>query len=132
MGWSFFSSSSLLSSLELSDTQVCEPRIRALPGTASLIRRNVKRCRGGLVFKAHRLLYRSTIGSREIKKQQKEVAQIVGWSLSEGDFYNYDVYRAWDFEPRSLCTSRIRLAGEVKWISPQIEEGGRVEGWWQG
>ena len=46
------------------------------PPTASatwyeqLLRRNLKRCRGGLVFKAHRLLYHSTLGSRVIKKKK--------------------------------------------------------------
>ena len=34
-----------------------------------LLRRNVKRFRGGLVFKAHRLLYHPTLGSRVIKKK---------------------------------------------------------------
>jgi len=32
--------------------------------------RNVKRFRGGLVFKAHRLLYHSILGSRVIKKKK--------------------------------------------------------------
>jgi hypothetical protein len=31
----------------------------------------VERFRGGLVFKAHRLLYHSTLGSRVIKKKKK-------------------------------------------------------------
>jgi len=34
--------------------------------------RNVTRFRGGLVFKAHRLLYHSTLGSRVIKKKKKK------------------------------------------------------------
>ena len=34
-------------------------------------RSKVKRFRGGLVFKAHRLLYRSTLDLRVIKKQKK-------------------------------------------------------------
>ena len=33
--------------------------------------RKVKRRRGGLVFKAHRLLFHSTLGSRVIKKKKK-------------------------------------------------------------
>ena len=33
--------------------------------------RNVQRFRGGLVFKAHRLLYHSTLGLRVIKKKKK-------------------------------------------------------------
>ena len=32
----------------------------------------MKRFRGGLVFKAHRLLYHSTLGSRVIKKKRKK------------------------------------------------------------
>ena len=32
---------------------------------------NVQRFRGGLVFKAHRLLHHSTLGLRVIKKKQK-------------------------------------------------------------
>jgi len=35
-----------------------------------LLRRNVKRFRGGLVLKAHRLLYHSTLGLRVIKKKE--------------------------------------------------------------
>jgi len=44
-----------------------------------LLRRNVKRFRGGLVFKAHRLLYLSTLGLRVIKKKKikkKKIAVI--------------------------------------------------------
>ena len=33
-------------------------------------RRNVKWFRGGLIFKAHRLLYHSTLGSRVTKKKK--------------------------------------------------------------
>ena len=36
-----------------------------------LLRINVKRSRGGLVFKAHRLLYHSTLGLRVIKNKRK-------------------------------------------------------------
>ena len=36
-----------------------------------LLRRIVRRFRGGLVFKTHRLLYHSTLGSRAIKKKKK-------------------------------------------------------------
>jgi len=34
-----------------------------------LLRRNMYRFRGGLVFKAHRLVYHSTLGLRVIKKK---------------------------------------------------------------
>ena len=37
-----------------------------------LLRRNVKRSRGGLVFKAHFFVYHSTLGLRVIKKKKKE------------------------------------------------------------
>jgi len=36
-----------------------------------LLGRNVQRFRGGLVFKAHRLLYHSTLGLRVITKKKK-------------------------------------------------------------
>ena len=36
-----------------------------------LLHRNVKRFRGGLVFKAHRLLYHFSLGLRVIKKKKK-------------------------------------------------------------
>ena len=36
-----------------------------------LLSRNVERLRGGLVFKAHRLLYHSTLGSRVIRKRRR-------------------------------------------------------------
>jgi len=38
-----------------------------------LLSRNVKRFRGGLVFKAHRLLYHSTLGLRVIKKKKHSI-----------------------------------------------------------
>ena len=37
---------------------------------SGLVRRNVQRFRGGLVFKAHRLLYHSTLGLSVIKKKK--------------------------------------------------------------
>ena len=37
------------------------------------LRRNVKRFRGGLVFKANRLLYHATLGSTVIKKKKQKV-----------------------------------------------------------
>ena len=56
---------------------------RKLPATVELysplqfsiqehaLRRNVKRFRGGLALKAHRLLIHSTLGSRVTKKRKK-------------------------------------------------------------
>ena len=51
--------------------------------------RNVKRFRGGLVFKAHRLLYHSTLGSRVIKTKKmmkrrmgNEQQRLQRWNLS--------------------------------------------------
>ena len=41
-----------------------------------LLRRNVKRFRGGLVFKAHRLLYHSTLGLRVIKKKRRRSGRL--------------------------------------------------------
>ena len=45
-----------------------------------LLYRNVQRFRGGLVFKAHRLVYHSTLGSRVIKKKGPERASPEGSS----------------------------------------------------
>ena len=38
-----------------------------------LLRRNVKRFRGGLVCKAHRRVYHSTLGLRVIKKKKEQL-----------------------------------------------------------
>ena len=57
-------------------------RVRSPPNGAEwyqLLRRNVKRFRGGHALKAHRLLYRSTLGSGVIKKKKKST-QEESWS----------------------------------------------------
>jgi len=59
----------------------------------------VKRFRGGLVFKAHRLLYHSTLGLRVIKKKKKKTLQ--GEKL-----------RSLGFLPRSLLHS-LDLVGAL-------------------
>jgi len=41
------------------------------PSSQELLRRNVKRFRGGLVFKAHRRFYHSTLGLRVIEKRKR-------------------------------------------------------------
>jgi len=41
------------------------------PAEVGLLYKNVQRFRGGLVFKAHRLVYHSTLGSRVIIKKKK-------------------------------------------------------------
>jgi len=41
----------------------------------------VKRFRGGLVFKAHRLLYHSTLGWRVIKKKMKAWVRVEGLEI---------------------------------------------------
>ena len=51
-----------------------------------LLHRNAKRFRGGLLFKAHRWLYHSTLGSRVIKKGRSSGARarahpLAGWFL---------------------------------------------------
>ena len=61
------SSSLLLSSLELSDTQ-------SMSLTYCVRRRN-KRDMKVLVFKAHRLLYHSTLDLRVIKKKKRKCAE---------------------------------------------------------
>ena len=49
-----------------------------------LLRRNVKRFRRGLVFKAHRLVYHSTLGVRSTKKDGEE-AKGRKYSLGEAE-----------------------------------------------
>ena len=44
-----------------------------------LLRRNVKLFRAGLVFKAHRLLYHSTLGLSVIKKKKKKTPFFTSW-----------------------------------------------------
>ena len=52
-------------------TQGCIPRRSDVGDTAyQLFQKKLQRFRGGLVFKAHRLLYHSTLGSRVIKKKE--------------------------------------------------------------
>ena len=45
--------------------------LRRYPSAGQLIRRNVRRIRG-LVLKAHRLVYHSTLGSRVVEKKKKK------------------------------------------------------------
>ena len=45
--------------------------------------RNVNRFRGGLVFKAHRLVYHSTLGSRVIKKNLHPAVMERGFRVGE-------------------------------------------------
>ena len=53
------------------DRKLRLPRLACfgVEGLEQLLRRNVQRFRGGLVFKAHRLVYHSTLGWRVIKKK---------------------------------------------------------------
>jgi len=56
-----------------------QPTLRPVHATASEHQgknSHVKRFRGGLVFKAHRLLYHSTLGLRVIKKKKKKKEQL--------------------------------------------------------
>ena len=49
---------------------------------ASIRNLDVKRFRGGLVFRAHRLSYHSTLGSREMKKKKKKHQTLNLYSLT--------------------------------------------------
>ena len=59
-----------------------------------LLHKKVKRCRGRLVFKAHRLVYDSTTGSRVIKK--KEGGRGGGSYAMVHDFLRAALFRVWD------------------------------------
>ena len=47
--------------------------VRSTQVSEQVLRSNVKRFRGGLVFKAYRLVYHSTLGSRVMNKKKKFV-----------------------------------------------------------
>ena len=49
----------------------CQRNLPRRGGSEQLLIRNVERFRGGLVFKAHRLLYHSTLGSRVVTKRRR-------------------------------------------------------------
>jgi len=67
------------------------PRVRwqgllsRVRGLEQLLHRSVQRFRGGLVFKAHRLLYHSTLGLSVIKKKKK-VRGFGVWGLILGGY----------------------------------------------
>jgi len=54
------------------ENQAFGPSVR-VGGREKQIHRNVQRFRGGLVFKAHRLVCHSTLGLRVIRKKKKLV-----------------------------------------------------------
>jgi len=62
-----------------------------------LLYRNVQRFRGGLVFKAHRLLYHSTLGLRVIKKKKTVILLDACWSFPTPDKTMYQ----WFGHPKS-------------------------------
>ena len=51
---------------------------------ARLLRSNLKRFRGGLVFKIHRLVYHSTLGSRVIQKRRSDL-DVFGEGLQDAE-----------------------------------------------
>jgi len=70
------------------ETRQSQQLPRPLPGqsgTPQLLHRNVQRFRGGLVCKALRLVYHSTLGSRVIKKKKTGPGTAFGgWSGGGG------------------------------------------------
>ena len=56
-----------------------EPRRGLQMSGVPLVSRNVDRLRGGLAFKAHRLFYYSTLGSRVIKKEKTSPCVTYEW-----------------------------------------------------
>ena len=80
----------------VADRDVERVQIHQLPSREfsiqeQLLRRNVKRFRGGLVFKAHRLLYHSTLGLRVIKKRRevadRDIERVQIHQLPEREFF---------------------------------------------
>ena len=63
---------------------------RNVVSSEQLLSRNVKLFRGGLVFKAHRLLDRSTLGSRVTRKKKTEHLEevVTAFALAERQVRN--------------------------------------------
>ena len=61
--------------------RVGQRRCREFSIYGQVLRRNVKWFRGGLVFKAHRFVHRSTVGWRVIKKKRRAAAREVVYSV---------------------------------------------------
>ena len=59
-----------------SGSRVDLPRLPLFRRSLQLRSRNVKRLRGGFVFKAHGLLYHSTLGLRVIKKKKVDLPRL--------------------------------------------------------
>ena len=93
--------------IRLSRQQYAEVH-RATPDCAPAKGTGTQRFRGGLVFKAHRLLYRSTLGLRVIKKKKNGRANVpeymregeCGWRLGT---WGLGVPRMSDIQTRFWC-----------------------------
>ena len=71
--WGSYMQKGISGTCTRSSTQAPEVRAIQFSIQEQLLSRNVERLRGGLVFKAHRFLYHSTLGSRVKKKEKVEV-----------------------------------------------------------
>ena len=76
-------------------------------------RRNVKRFRGGLAFKAHRHLYHSTRGSRVIKKKKSPTPPNQLWPKSNHGSHGVHLKDPW-YNPKPLKES------SQKWLQARI------------
>ena len=68
---------------QIPDNKSLGIRMRGSGPVGPLLHRNIQRFRSGLVFKARRLLYHSTLGLRVIKKKKKNVPMACtpcGWN----------------------------------------------------
>jgi len=85
-----------------------------------LLRRKVKRFRGGLVFEAHRLLYHSTLGLRVINK--KKVASCFRIRASKGGPHG----RVRPFHQKStrLHTINFRASSYLNFVTSPPKFGG--------
>ena len=75
-----------------------------------LLHKNVQRFRGGLVFKAHRLLYHTTLGLRVIKKKKtREDKAVVDFRTQT---LNLEPYMLKTPKPQNLCPTPYTLNPE--------------------
>ena len=95
------------------------------------LRRNVKRFRGGLVFKAHRLVYDSTLGSRCIKKKKQKKASIQSYLLENDVALVEVVQRAQcdeEVRPVAVRDLKVRHRGEKRFIGFDLPRQEREDG----
>jgi len=94
------------------------------PERLCVVGRNVERFRGGLVFKAHRLLHHSTLGSRVIKKKRSLCVVQLSLTLTEVPLLRSDVPPSTLVSVGSAPSSTTRIPDDHESLDPVAERSG--------